>query len=523
VLLLPVRDLLALSPRADRTVDFALAGESYYVAVLTGLLAPLRGTYAIHCGLLAPLLALIALVLRPGRDRGAPIFFALGGAFFLLCALGAQTPLLRWLVVHLPGFGLFRSSTRYLVAFPLFWGVLAAHGMTVLLDPRSRLIASTTIIAVLAVVVLAATQWAKRAEPQLVFSDGFPWAPLGPSLLLGGFALAIVLAPRRWVGTVVPAGLLVFFVWQLHVVRRGLGYEPRPDHLEDLAKIGKLPDLASFRVYDEFLLEQRAGSRLGLREFRGYPSQDPLARTDYIEILSLASTASGLPILGEYNIRYVLYGPHSTKGWGRRRLAGAPDEIAPKRFSKIAPGIYEQRFVAPHLAWYGGVQRVAPGAVLSTLRAARDDKGVRRVAVLAEGTIPAALEPRIAPLRAPPASPPPAVPGRITRFGTDRIDAEIEAPGPGVVVLNEFMYPGWRVFVDGAEAQPLTVDLCLRGVLVGAGRHQLRWQYRPVHWTLLLSAWLLGIATMAWAAVDTLRDARRARHPNARGAGQVTA
>jgi hypothetical protein len=515
VMMLPVQDLLALSPRADRTVDFALQGQSHHVAVLAALLAPLRMTYAIHCGLLAPLLALLALLLGPRRDRGAPLFFLLAGTFFLLCAFGPATPLLRFLVEHLPGFGLFRISTRYLVVFPLCWGVLGAHGLTLLLDPRARRARQVALVVAAAILIVVATRWAKEIEPQLIFSDGFPWPPLGPALLVALFPLAVVIGPRRWSGTIVSSGFLLFFGYQAHVVRRGLGYEARPDHLEDLAKIAQLGDLSAVRIYDEFLLEQRAGSRLGLREFRGYPSEDPLARTDYLQILSAATAPGGLPLLGEYNVRYVLYGPHSTKGWGRRRLPGPPDLFAPKSFKRLTPQIFELRFWAPQLAWYGGVMRVAPVAVLPTLQAARDQHGVRRVAVLTQGATPEALEPRIAPLLAGPGGHPPpiGIAGQVTRFGTERIESVITAPAAGIVVLNEFMYPGWRVFVDGVDTPPLTVDLCLRGVLVGPGRHQIRWDYQPPHWTALLLAWLFGVAVFvaAWAPTVATRLGLRDR------------
>jgi hypothetical protein len=516
VMLLPVKDLLALSPRADRTVEFALQGESHHVAVLAGLLAPLRMTYAIHCGLLTPLLALLALLLGARRDRAAPIFFALAGTFFLLCAFGPATPLLRFLVEHVPGFGLFRISTRYLVVFPLCWGALAAHGLTVLLDPRTRRARQVAVVLAAALLIAAATRWARNVEPQLIFSDGFPWPPLGPSLLVGLFALAVVGGPRRWSPAIVSGGLLLFFGYHSQVVRRGLGYEARPDHLEDLAKIAQLGDLAQVRVYDEFLLEQRAGSRLGLREFRGYPSEDPLARTDYLQILAAATAPGGLPLLGEYNVRYVLYGPHSTKGWGRRRLPGPPDVVAPQRFTRITPQIFELRFWAPQIAWYGGAMRVVPTAVLPTVKAARDDRGVRRVAVLTEGATPPALEPRIAPLLAAPA-PPAGIAGRVTRFETERIEAEITAPAAGIVVLNEFMYPGWHAFVDGSDrdGDRVTVDLCLRGVLVGPGQHQIRWEYRPPHWTALLVAWLLGVAVFlaTWVAALSASRSRRQGRP----------
>jgi hypothetical protein len=303
--------------------------------------------------------------------------------------------------------------------------------------------------------------------------------------------------------------VLLGFGFGAHLVGRQLGYQQRPDHLEDLAKIGGLYDLDRYRIYDEFLLEQRAGSRLGLREFRGYPSEDPLSRLDYNQILTACTRSDGMPLLAEYNIRYVFYGPHTTKGWSRRRLPSAPDIGAPKRWKAIAPAIYEAQFPAPLAAWYGGLRRVERAQVLPALRDARDDSGVRRIAILTAGETPPALEPRLLPLLAAEKTAPPSVAGLVRRFATLAIEIEIEAPAAGLVVLNEFTFPGWRVFVDGREEVPVTVDLALRGVLVAPGKHSITWRYQPVHFRLLLALWLAGLALFAWAALPG-RTTRRA-------------
>ncbi|HEY0715590.1 MAG TPA: hypothetical protein VGF45_23110, partial [Polyangia bacterium] len=464
------------------------------------------------CGLLPPVLALVALVLRPLRDRGAPLFMAAFGGFFLVLAFGPDTPLLRWLVVHLPGFGLFRAATRYLVPFPILFGALAGHGLTVLLDPRSRLRPRIWLVALVAIATVVLTHHVKTAEPELVFDPAeWPQRPLLGSALLSAFLLGVVLLPRRLATGFAVGGILLFSSYAVEVVRRDLGYQPRPDHLEDLAKVKDLPGLDHHRVYDEFLLEQRAGSRLGLREFRGYPSEDPLSRKDYGDILWVATQPGQLGLLGEFNIRYVFYGPHTTKGWSRRRIPGAPNEIAPNRFTLRAPAIYEARHPAPLLAWYGGLRRVPKGSELGTLLGLRDDAGVRREAVLSETPLAPALEALLSPLLSQATPPPPAVPGEITGFSTEVVTGRIKAPAAGIVVLNEFMYPGWRVFVDGQEALPVWIDLCLRGVFVGPGTHEIRWVYRPAGLPALTAAWVLGMAIFLGTAAHWARRRTRAR------------
>jgi hypothetical protein len=511
VLFVPVRDLLALSPRADHGPDFALQGISGWAKTWPAVIAPLKDTYTVHCGLLPPVLGAVALLARPRRDGGAPLFFAGFAAAMIVMSFGAEAPLLPWLVLHAPGFALFRIAARYLVLVPLALGVLAAHGMATLLEPRSRQRSQLVLLLAIGAGTIVGTHWLRGFEPALIFDPRFPNQPLFGAAALAVFILSVALVPRRWAARVAGAGVFLFFGYGAHLVGRQMAYQPRPDHLEDLGKLGGLYDLDRYRVYDEFLLEQRAGSRLGLREFRGYPSEDPLSRVDYIQILAAATRPEGMPLLGEYNIRYVFYGPHTTKGWSRKRLPIAPDVGAPKRFKTVSPAISEARFPAPMAAWYGGLRRVDHDQVLPALQAARDDNGIRRVAILTAAGTPAALEPRLAPLLAAEKSAPAAVAGQVLRLETENVDVEIDAPAPGLVVLNEFMFKGWRVFVDGREEIPVEVDLALRGVLVDRGKHRIAWVYRPPHFTVLICLWVLGLALFAWAA-GADRWARRLGH-----------
>jgi hypothetical protein len=169
LLLLPVRDLLALSPRADHPIDFALQGASGVAQTWPALVAPLRDTYTVHCGLLTPVLGLTALIVCPQRDRAAPLFFAALTAFMLLLSFGGETPLLPWVVTHLPGFAWFRIAARYLVVVPLGFGALAAYGMAALLDGRSRRRAPRALVLAIAVATVMGTHWLRGQQPAVIF------------------------------------------------------------------------------------------------------------------------------------------------------------------------------------------------------------------------------------------------------------------------------------------------------------------------------------------------------------------
>ena len=50
----------------------------------------------------------------------------------------------------------------------------------------------------------------------------------------------------------------------------------------------------------------------------------------------------------------------------------------------------------------------------------------------------------------------------------------------GILVLSEIMYPGWKVTVDGKQANMTAVGGLLRGVEISAGEHEVEFIFRPV-------------------------------------------
>ncbi|HNB51890.1 MAG TPA: YfhO family protein, partial [Anaerolineales bacterium] len=71
----------------------------------------------------------------------------------------------------------------------------------------------------------------------------------------------------------------------------------------------------------------------------------------------------------------------------------------------------------------------------------------------------------------------PSIPDENLTWTPNRI--EISADGPGLLVLSEIVYPGWRVEVDGQPAELLTVNGLLRGVNLPSGNHQVVFSFHP--------------------------------------------
>ena len=73
---------------------------------------------------------------------------------------------------------------------------------------------------------------------------------------------------------------------------------------------------------------------------------------------------------------------------------------------------------------------------------------------------------------------------------------------PGLVVLADTFYPGWRLTIDGRPASILRANRLMRAAAVPAGTHSLVYTYAPLSVSL-------GAALSAAALVALLLVARR--------------
>lgn len=77
--------------------------------------------------------------------------------------------------------------------------------------------------------------------------------------------------------------------------------------------------------------------------------------------------------------------------------------------------------------------------------------------------------------------PPPAeATARITDYTPTEVQISIDTPSPAILVLRDLWYPGWEAEIDGRPAPVLRADVLFRGVEVPAGKHEIRFVYRPL-------------------------------------------
>lgn len=69
---------------------------------------------------------------------------------------------------------------------------------------------------------------------------------------------------------------------------------------------------------------------------------------------------------------------------------------------------------------------------------------------------------------------------QIARYENETVLIKASLSTPGVLVLTDSYYPGWKVFVDGKEMKILQANHFFRGVELAAGDHVVEFKYEPL-------------------------------------------
>lgn len=69
---------------------------------------------------------------------------------------------------------------------------------------------------------------------------------------------------------------------------------------------------------------------------------------------------------------------------------------------------------------------------------------------------------------------------KLRSWAPDKVEVDVDAALPGVLVLHDSYYPGWIAEVDGAVVKVLRADVLFRGVEVPEGRHRVTFRFRPL-------------------------------------------
>ncbi|HEX6384168.1 MAG TPA: hypothetical protein VF177_05825 [Anaerolineae bacterium] len=446
-----------------------------------------------YAGLL-PLLGLVMALRRPDRLTW---FYLVLIVFGLWLALGRYSVLYPLLYDLLPPFRVVRAPGRAAFLYLVAAAALLGHALTIWLDvplgerkaklgPLFR--RTLAIVGVSGVAALAATG-AVFITIHPTDTSGRLWHQVGGYafalliLLIGGALIWSYLVSHRGdnVGRIVVAVALValsvadLWTFSYKMVRLEPA-TPDPFWLDAREVIGEaagrvLPWGAPVFIQNESIL-------VALPSVFGYVGLEPAAH------IALASSVPD-PRSSAYDV------------------LGAAYVISPVELQQFTSGERPLSLVEHHgSAWVYRRDRTLPLArIVYDVEVVADvDAAIARIHQ--PDFDPAAT----AVLSAPPPcapGPAPAIAGTAevldTRSGFWRIRTDSEAPG--LLVLAETAYPGWRVTVDGQAAEPLTAYTTVRAVCVPAGEHVIEWTFVPTIFVwggtvTALSLLLVGVAAI---------------------------
>ena len=473
---------LARSTRDLQFMNFSVFSTAHFVQFLVprANFAPYEGEN-VYYGLFVILCAGTVLASR-GRKRA--LVFAAAGIVGVLLALGHHTGVLASVASAVKPLTWFRRAHRYLYVTSAVMSVLGALGFGYLLcasQERRQVLArrfvwvggaATMVIAVGYVVSLVGSK--NMGTPaNMAWGHAFLAAAVATALLR---AIAVSESGLRSVYVWAAVCLIAFDLWAANANLIDLGFSKRPSFERD-AVLAKLDgDLRTdYRIYDRTYLGVRPGTRLGVRDLGGY-KDDPLALSRHGRFVAMAHRHLGM--LGHANVRYYFNG---------LKARGAPR--AKDKFRSIQRDVYEVPAVAPAVMY-------VPRAV----SVPDVDVAVKRLVTMVPGQGAVVEGP------APPQSADaPITAGRLTVLERNYAVAEIEAPGPGLIVIAEAFFSAWSARVNGEPVAMQPANALFRGIPISAaGRYRIEMSLRPPQfWAfapLPLIAFLLlvGAASRPW-------------------------
>lgn len=421
---------------------------------------------------------------------------ALGGVAVTALALKFGAPGLLHLASALP---LLRVSP--LGRFGLVWMIavtalaaLGLHGLTTTTPPVSRRRTGAAVAAAVALVAVACLAWLVAERHGLRAAGLWRATALhcAMAVALASLVGAAVLARAR--GQIGPTAFTitagVLLAVELIAFARGFRPMTPPElvfptnaTLSALAREG-----SPFRVagWGSALLPN-AHLPYGLTQYRGY---DGMSQRRYGALLDatvglerdlwMDRDVQDSPVFDLLNVKYLIAPPGTT--------------VPPGRFALMRSGeadVYVNRRALPR-AWLVARHVVLP-----------DDEALRALAAGTHDPRTTVILDEPPPVVSAPTEADDGIQGtaRITHYADERVQIDVEAPGPRLLVLADLHYPGWVASVGDRPAPILRANYALRAVAVPAGRHTVRLQYRPRSVTAgaaITAATALLLGLMAW-------------------------
>lgn len=402
-------------------------------AALIGLLIPQLGQFyewVLYPGVLVLALVLIAAPWKENRLRSRFWLAVLAAA--LLLSLGAHVPGMR-LVAALPGFSQLRVPPRALLLAALALSAMAAQGLEILLNARPPLERIHRVEFALLTLCLSfgvTLGWIGNR-----FWSGALWA----AALLVVFSILVEILKRKKLLAVALCALLLLDLAAMDASL--VDFRPAQEIINQngdaAAFLAAQP--GAFRVYSpSFSIPQQTAARFGLELADGV---DPLQLSGYAGFME---KASGVPVAG-YSVTLP-------------PLANSGDPASANGAYKPDPavlGLLNVEYVISQFPLQvAGLEEIKQvnGSFIYRNEFARPRAWVENA--------DAQMRP-------------------VDEINWNYNCVLVRAQGPGLLVLSEIAYPGWKARIDGRVSEMRTSASLLRAVPLAAGTHEVIFSFEP--------------------------------------------
>jgi hypothetical protein len=451
-------------------------------------------------------LSLLPAAVSARRLRALALWALVFGAWTFTFAIGPITPLFRYYIL-LPLLGWFRLPSRIFLLTDFCFAMLSAIGLDAVLSTAARrdgrLQRVGIVLAILASLALGGLELSRGRWSPAVMSLGFAGAvmlagerrSIGAAVLVALVAVECLAAPSP--GLLRPYGARVVAMYRpldsfYEALVERAGHERvwiySPGFFMELGP--KQPTHHALRAVDDY-------EPVNLRrqsEFFDYLTDGTIWASRHFQggLTSLTTVARAAPIATRRRLLDLA---------GMRFFATPTPELEHPEVASFvaAAGLVPVASGIPEMALFENPHAVPRAFVVYRTRAAPSPDEV--LPMLSDGAFDPLVESFIEgdPGSAPASDAPPR--GAAVTFvedGERRVELDATLAAPGLVVLDDSYYPGWQATVDGVPAVILPTNHLFRGVPVPAGRHRVRFEYRPTSVTTgaVISAAALGVLSL---------------------------
>jgi len=479
---------------------------------------------------ITPLILVIISVIR--ADRRVVWFFSWLAMISLLLAFGKYTPLLKAAYTFIPGFHLFRGTSKFIFLNAFSLAVLSGFGADLLVNScrdkgiRNVILSSSGVALAFVLLLLNVLdpKWFSLAITDSVSSGDFYFAPeqfmtsafvhaaaglfhsraVLTLVMLSITALVLLLARhKRMNRNVLMLLVLALVVCDLFAFssRYMVSFDSREAFGNREAMEVLRRDREPFRILTPDA-EANFGMANRMESLGGY---DTIMLKRYSEFINLARNSSPdqpelyLNIAGTnrltdlLNAKYLLLGPTSS--------LKETDSVR-QLFRNGAAQVYENSNALPRAFVVHGVRR-ATGRQAVFQELTRPDFDPWSYAIVEEesGGLPQG----------------PARRGKLpvmVSHSADKVVIDADLDSAGLLVLGDAHYPGWKAFVDGQEAEIYPANFVMRSVRLNAGKHRVEFRYAPASFRI---GALISLTALLLAAGIIVRN--RFRKPDLNDTG----